>query len=263
MTLEDEKYRVSLELTRKLSSYFTPGFMSVDRMDAGFSFVQGNAAMITSGSWDASSYIKIISDQPFGDIILSVGDAEVSNAKEAVDALMTAVKRNDKAVLLLVDREGAKRKITVKPVPGATTWESNGIKLEDVVSRGGRKVPVVTELDSASPASASGMTFKKSFDVGIVDFPMPSRNDSDYGKYVVGKVVESSDIFGLRNKGGISFYDKQKQSQECFQRALKAHICPIDTGHVFVSLLCHDSDKRKDQCPVRRKSLVLHVSLPF
>lgn len=200
LTLEDDKYRVSLELTRKLSSYFTPGFMSVDRMDAGFSFVQGNAAMITSGSWDASSYIKKISDQPFGDIILSVGDVEVSNAKEAVDALMSAVKRNDKAVHLLVDREGAKRKITVRPVPGATTWESYGIRLEDVVSRDGGKVPVVTELDSASPASASGMTFKKSFDVGIVDFPMPSRNDPDYGKYVVGKVVESSDTgfnFGI------------------------------------------------------------------
>jgi ABC-type glycerol-3-phosphate transport system substrate-binding protein len=38
--------------------------MSLGREDSGFAFVQGRAGMITSGSWDARSYLKKIEEQP-------------------------------------------------------------------------------------------------------------------------------------------------------------------------------------------------------
>jgi len=199
LSLEDEKYKVYNELTRKISSYFNPGFMSVDRMDAGFSFVQGNAVMITSGSWDASSYIKKIDDQPFGDIVVSVNGKPVSGSAEATRMLMDAAKTGGK-VDLQVNREGGEKKISVTPVKGANLWEAYGIVLEDTPDRKGRPVTVVSEMDPISPAADSGMTFKRCFNVGIFDFPLPMKDDPVYGKYVVGRVVESSDTgfkFGI------------------------------------------------------------------
>lgn len=62
----DPQYRASMTLIKRLTDYFPPGFMSLGRMDSGFAFVQGRAAMITSGSWDARSYLKKIEDQPPG-----------------------------------------------------------------------------------------------------------------------------------------------------------------------------------------------------
>ncbi|HBC86635.1 MAG TPA: hypothetical protein DCZ94_06755 [Lentisphaeria bacterium] len=201
LTLQDEKFRIYNELTRKLSSYFNPGFMSVDRMDAGFSFVQGSAVMITSGSWDASSYIKKINDQPFGDIIVSVNDKPVSNAADASRLMIDAARSGAKSVILHVNREGDVKKVTVYPdAKGETLWDSYGIKVEDCADAKGRHVPVVTELDSVSPAANAGMTRKRSFDVGIFDFPLPTKDDPTYGKYVVGRVVESTDTgfkFGI------------------------------------------------------------------
>lgn len=58
------KYRAGIGLMLALADYFPRGFMAIDRMDAGFAFVQGRAAMITSGSWDARSFLKQIEDQP-------------------------------------------------------------------------------------------------------------------------------------------------------------------------------------------------------
>ncbi len=49
----------------EMTNYFPPGFMQVDRMEAGFRFSQQNAAFITSGSWDAYSYIQQ-ADFPIG-----------------------------------------------------------------------------------------------------------------------------------------------------------------------------------------------------
>lgn len=60
------QYRAAMELILELAQFFPKGFMSLDRQDSGFSFVQGRAAMITSGSWDALSYLKKIQDQPEG-----------------------------------------------------------------------------------------------------------------------------------------------------------------------------------------------------
>jgi raffinose/stachyose/melibiose transport system substrate-binding protein len=65
-TPENAQYRGALEMVNRLARYFPPGFMSLGRMDAGFAFVQGRAAMITSGSWDARSFLKQIADQPPG-----------------------------------------------------------------------------------------------------------------------------------------------------------------------------------------------------
>lgn len=62
----DEQYRAAIQVIDELAQYFPKGFMSLGRMDSGFSFVQGQAAMITSGSWDARSYLKKIQDQPEG-----------------------------------------------------------------------------------------------------------------------------------------------------------------------------------------------------
>lgn len=45
-------------LLRELSEMFQNGFMAVGREQAAFLFVQGNAAMITSGSWDAESLFR-------------------------------------------------------------------------------------------------------------------------------------------------------------------------------------------------------------
>ena len=45
-------------LIRDLSNHFQKGFMAVGREQAAFLFVQENAAMITSGSWDAESLFR-------------------------------------------------------------------------------------------------------------------------------------------------------------------------------------------------------------
>ncbi|OGV60672.1 MAG: hypothetical protein A2X45_08890 [Lentisphaerae bacterium GWF2_50_93] len=215
LSLQDEKYKVYNELTRKLSSYFNPGFMSVDRMDAGFSFVQGNAVMITSGSWDASSYIKKINDQPFGDVIVSVDDKQVANSAEASARLMEAANSGAKTVQLQVSREGDVKKLVLYPVKGSNLWESYGIVVEDCADQKGRTVPVVTDLDPVSPAADAGMTRKRSFDVGIFDFPLPAKDDPAYGKYIVGRVVESSDTgfkFGITK-----FTERKAECVDFFQ----------------------------------------------
>ncbi len=53
---DDPAIRAGHEMLADLTEYFAPGFMAQDRMEAGFSFTQGRAAFITSGSWDAMSY---------------------------------------------------------------------------------------------------------------------------------------------------------------------------------------------------------------
>ncbi len=199
LKVQDEKYKIYNELVRKLSSYFNPGFMSIDRMDAGFSFVQGNAVMITSGSWDASSYEKKIKDQPFGDIIVSVDGKTVSNSADAVKYLDEARKNPGSPVHLLVEREGAQKKISLVPVKGADIWASIGVEIQDVQGSKGM-VPVVADVDSASPAEQAGIAKRRTFEMGIFDFPMPTKDDPVYGKYVVGRVFESSSTsfpFGL------------------------------------------------------------------
>jgi ABC-type glycerol-3-phosphate transport system substrate-binding protein len=60
----NEQYRAGIDMGRQLATFFPRGFMSLGRMDAAFSFVQGKTAMITSGSWDARSFIRKIQDQP-------------------------------------------------------------------------------------------------------------------------------------------------------------------------------------------------------
>ena len=61
---QNEQYRMALSMLRELSAHFPRGFMSFGRMDSAFSFIQGKAAMITSGSWDAKSYLSNIENQP-------------------------------------------------------------------------------------------------------------------------------------------------------------------------------------------------------
>lgn len=60
----NEQYKAAIEVVQNLAEFFPKGFMSMGREDSGFSFVQGKAGMITSGSWDALSYLKKIQDQP-------------------------------------------------------------------------------------------------------------------------------------------------------------------------------------------------------
>ena len=50
--------RAYYECTRMLSEQFNPGFMSMGREDATFMFIQENAVMVCSGSWDANSLFK-------------------------------------------------------------------------------------------------------------------------------------------------------------------------------------------------------------
>jgi raffinose/stachyose/melibiose transport system substrate-binding protein len=63
-TPEHPKYRAALTMMDRLARHFPRGFMALGRMDAGFAFVQGRAAMILSGSWDAQSFLKQVQDQP-------------------------------------------------------------------------------------------------------------------------------------------------------------------------------------------------------
>lgn len=47
--------RANFELVRELSEYFPQGYMSLDRDEAVFLFLQGHSAMISTGSWDYKS----------------------------------------------------------------------------------------------------------------------------------------------------------------------------------------------------------------
>jgi len=197
LSVDDPQYKAANEVVRDLAKYFPPGFMSIDRMDAGFSFVQGRSVMITSGSWDASSFIKQINDQPFGDVLVSVNGAPVSNSAEAAKALLAA----SGEVKLKFDREGFKFERTFSPLQGASLWERYGFELDDFKALSGNgKVPTVVDVESASQADNAGLSQRKRFEVGIFDFPPPAKDDPAYGKYYVGKVAESSDTgfnFGI------------------------------------------------------------------
>lgn len=184
------KYKTYMELIRDMAKFFPDGFMSIDRMDSGFSFVQGRAAMITSGSWDASSFLKQVADQPFGDIILSINNKEVVNAKEAAKELMALAKDKKKAVLH-INREGGKITRTIEPQSGADLMSCYGLELADFKTKEGKPVTVVITVDSKSPADNAGLTQRKTFEVGIFDFPLPNKADPVYGKYYAGPVAES------------------------------------------------------------------------
>lgn len=60
----DPRYRAGMEAAHQLARFFPRGFMSFGREDSQFAFVQGKASMITSGSWDAGSFIKKAQQQP-------------------------------------------------------------------------------------------------------------------------------------------------------------------------------------------------------
>jgi raffinose/stachyose/melibiose transport system substrate-binding protein len=53
--LTEPPIRANFELVRELSEYFPQGYTSLDRDQAVFLFLQGNAAMISTGSWDYQS----------------------------------------------------------------------------------------------------------------------------------------------------------------------------------------------------------------
>ena len=63
-TPQQEQYKAAIELVDELAQNFPVGFMGLGREDTNFAFIQGNAAMLTSGSWDAKSYQKNIMNQP-------------------------------------------------------------------------------------------------------------------------------------------------------------------------------------------------------
>lgn len=58
------EYAAAIQAVQQLADFFPMGFMALGREDSGFAFVQGRAAMITSGSWDALSYLNNIMNQP-------------------------------------------------------------------------------------------------------------------------------------------------------------------------------------------------------
>jgi raffinose/stachyose/melibiose transport system substrate-binding protein len=53
--LTEPAIRANFELVRELSEYFPQGYTSLDRDQAVFLFLQGHAAMISTGSWDFQS----------------------------------------------------------------------------------------------------------------------------------------------------------------------------------------------------------------
>ena len=197
--VDDVKYRATNELLKRMTAYFPRGFMSLGRMDSGFAFVQSRAAMITSGSWDASSYVKQAADQPFGDVIVKINGENVSTAESAAEKLMAAAGNTD--ITLLVDSGGMTRSAHLKPnESGRNLFERYGMELENIKRKNGGTAAVVSLVDSASPASRAGLNARKAFEVGVFDFPMPLKSDPKYGKYVVGKVAElasTAGAFGL------------------------------------------------------------------
>ena len=58
VTFEDPAVKGYFECVKTLCDQFGRGFMGMDRDQAAFQFVQGQAAMISSGSWDANSLFK-------------------------------------------------------------------------------------------------------------------------------------------------------------------------------------------------------------
>ncbi len=191
LTFDDPKYKASREIVKDIAKYFPRGFMSVDRMDAGFAFVQGRATMITSGSWDANSFVKQIKEQPFGDVIKEVDGKAVSNSKEAEDALLTS--SVSKSVKLKILRDRHEKVLTIAPSPGPegqSLLDAYGLKLKDCLDDSGNICPVVTFVQSSSPASRAGLRKRMRFDVGVFDFPMPRKDDPKYGEFFNGKVAE-------------------------------------------------------------------------
>jgi raffinose/stachyose/melibiose transport system substrate-binding protein len=63
-SVTNEQYKAAIDIMNDMADFFPRGFMSLGRMDSGFSFVQGRAGMISSGSWDAKSFIKKINELP-------------------------------------------------------------------------------------------------------------------------------------------------------------------------------------------------------
>ncbi len=189
ITFNDEYNVASLKLMKDLSRYFSPGFMSIDRMDAGFAFVQGKAAMITSGSWDASSFIKKIKDQPSGDIILEVNGQKVSNAKDAEKEIMLAAEKGK--IELKIERDSLERRISIIPTNGKSLWEKVGIEIQDISEGDLPSRPIIVKVDELSPAEKAGIKKRMRFDVGIFDFPIP-KNHPIFGKYFAGNVKEVS-----------------------------------------------------------------------
>jgi raffinose/stachyose/melibiose transport system substrate-binding protein len=60
----NEEYKAANTLLLSLADYFQPGFMGMENMDATFSFIQQQSAMIMTGSWDAHSLLKKVEEQP-------------------------------------------------------------------------------------------------------------------------------------------------------------------------------------------------------
>ena len=54
----DQRMRAYFECFRAMCDQFSKGFMAMDRDQAAFLFVQGDAVMISSGSWDANSLFR-------------------------------------------------------------------------------------------------------------------------------------------------------------------------------------------------------------
>lgn len=79
------EYQAAIQSVQNLADFFPKGFMALGREDSGFAFVQGRAAMITSGSWDALSYLNKINNQP-DDLRFEVGIFDlppITSANEA------------------------------------------------------------------------------------------------------------------------------------------------------------------------------------
>lgn len=56
-SLRDERLQAFHELVRKITEYFPPGFLALDRERANNRFVSGHAMVIASGGWDANSLL--------------------------------------------------------------------------------------------------------------------------------------------------------------------------------------------------------------
>lgn len=54
-SLDNEEVRSGFDLMHEVGKYMQPGFIQLQRDDATLSFVQSNALMISTGSWDATS----------------------------------------------------------------------------------------------------------------------------------------------------------------------------------------------------------------
>ncbi len=206
-TLYDSKYKASREMFKELTQYFTTGFMSNDRMNTNFRFVQGRSVITMIGSYDINSFLQQIKEQPFGDIILKIEGQYVENAEEAKKKLLQLA-LNKQSVEIEIKRNNNIKRITIKPKRGKNILSIYGFNIDDINNNNKTTVPIISFVKMYSPAYDAGFQERKRFETIFFEFPFPNKNNEKYGQLIAGNALEfNNTAFSF----GISKTSKNKE----------------------------------------------------